>query len=106
MLRTRVFSRAPRLRSMTAHWPCSVRICPSDSPRVPAFLGVGQAAGRGLWRDAWLYWAMVAAACALVPPGAIVIICGPSPVAMVCTGLAVSAPVAGAIPDTETVLAF
>src|SRR5690349_15940068 len=41
MLRTRVFSCAPRLRSMTARWPCpspacSVRICPSDWPRVDA----------------------------------------------------------------------
>src|SRR5690348_2629766 len=41
MLRTRVFSRPPRLRSMTARWPCpspaySVRICPSDWPRVDA----------------------------------------------------------------------
>ena len=43
---------------------------------------------------------------ALVPPGAIVIICGFCPVATVCTGLALSAPVAGLIPNTETVLAL
>ena len=43
---------------------------------------------------------------ALVPSGAIVIICGFCPVATVCTGLALSAPVAGLIPNTETVLAL
>jgi drug/metabolite transporter (DMT)-like permease len=35
-----------------------------------------------------------------------VIICGLCPVATVCTGLALSAPVAGLIRNTETVLAL
>jgi hypothetical protein len=43
---------------------------------------------------------------ALVPSGAIVIICGFCPVATVCTGLALSAPVAGLIRNTETVFAL
>jgi hypothetical protein len=43
---------------------------------------------------------------ALLPSGAIVIICGFCPVATVCTGLALSVPVAGLIPNTETVLAL
>ena len=43
---------------------------------------------------------------ALVLSAAIVIICGFCPVATVCTGAELSAPVAGLIPNTETVFAL
>jgi hypothetical protein len=48
----------------------------------------------------------LAATYALVPSGAIVIICGFCPVATVCTGAELSAPVAGLMRNTDTVFAL
>ena len=60
----------------------------------------------GLMLYCQIVLAPVAATYALLPSGAIEIICGPSPVGTVCTGLALSAPVAGLMRNTEMVLAF
>ena len=49
---------------------------------------------------------VLAATYALVPSGAIVIVCGFCPVATVCTGAELSAPVAGLMRNTDTVFAL